>query len=383
MWTRKVRTRVLLGCWRHYGYIHVPQKKPPHILGPATIWRKCFVVQPFTEISDPLTKHQWLTKSVLIKGLPECITSQTLPSDESVLTSFEERACDFLAYQIRKPYGGRGPLSPSAVSGLLQSVLASVWPLAPDYWHLRSSHMTPQPNVECYWRRNGENYISHTQPLYILHTNMALGLFSASDYVGDGLPPVEYSPLHLSLFKHTFDQILPFGGSRRFGPYTLAHTLFILDKKNVFPENLYTHGLIQLFSQAAAEAVQNEFKLDRDLLYPLATQGIITNGKKFTFVCFQLNTLDLQKDSSSTKHNIFWAGPSLDLYEEVNAGKGLVNFNRDCAELVVKFLLHQPIRKRLRQWGGGSRAMPRYKMYTDAQELSPNGSIQETQHAKE
>ena len=207
-----------------------------------------------------------------------------------------------------------------------------------------------------------------------MHCNLALGLFCESTYVGEGLPPMQYSPLHLGLFKHSFDQIDPFCGIQRFAPFTLAHTIFMVDHKHHSPEYLYTHGLVQLFSQSVAGAVQNQFKLDRDLPYPLVTQGIISDGKKFTFVCFQLNTLDLQEDSDSGKCNVFWAGPIMDLYENVAVGEGLEEFNSSCAELVIKFLLHRPVRRRLRQWGGRSRAMARYKMDTDGFQLSPIGT---------
>ena len=36
---------------------------------------------------------------------------------------------------------------------------------------------------------------------------MVLGLFCQPDFVAEGLPPVQYSTLHLRLFKHSFDQI--------------------------------------------------------------------------------------------------------------------------------------------------------------------------------
>jgi hypothetical protein len=232
--------------------------------------------------------------------------------------------------------------------------------------------MTLKPKVEAYWRRNGENYISQVEPLYIMHTNMALGLFCQPDYVGDGLAPVQYTPLHFGFFKRSFDQILPFGGSQSFGPFTLAHTLFMVDEKRWNTSYAHTQGLVQLFAQTAANTVQSRFKLDRDLEYPLTTQGIVTDGKRFTFVCFQLNTLNLQKGSEDNgKYNVFWAGPSLDLYRDVVVGKKLVGFNRDCARLIFKFLLHQPVRRRPRLMGGRSKAMPRYKMASDGMQLSP------------
>ena len=363
--------QLLLGVTcRHYGYIHVEKKKPPHILGPGYVWRKCHLVRPTTEITFPLTKFRWLTKSVLVNGLPDAINSLHPPEDD-VINDFEERACDYLAYHVRKPHNRRGPYNQETVEGLIQSCLSSVWPLADDYRHLRSSHMTVKPNIECYWRRFGQNYISQTQPMYVMHTNMALGLFCKSDFVGDGLVDAKYLPPHLGLFRRSFDQILPFGGSRNFSALSMAHTVFMINQKDQESENLLTHGLMQLFSQSAAEAVQNGFKIDQDLPLPLVSQGIVTDGQKFTFVCFQLNTLDFREESEAGKCNVFWGGPTLKLYDNLNVGHGLENLNRSCVEMIFKFLLHEPLRRRLRQFGGRSRAMPLHKMATDGQQLSP------------
>ena len=56
---------------------------------------------------------------------------------------------------------------------------------------------------------------------------------------------------------------------------------------------------MQLFAQSAAEAahVQNGFKIDED---PLVNQGILTDGQTFTYVCFQLNTLNFRKESDDS-----------------------------------------------------------------------------------
>lgn len=340
------------------------------------------MVRPTTEINDPLTKFRWLTKSVLVNGLPDAITS-LFPPEDDIIKDFEERVCEFLAFQVRKPPKGRGLYDQGAVEGLIETCLSSVWPLARDYRHLRSSHMSVGPNVECYWRRCGQNYISQTKPLYVMHTNMALGLLCGSDFVGDGLGETQYSPLHLGLFRRSFDQILPFGGSRNFSPLSMAHTVFMINVKNHESENLLTHGLVQLFSQSAAEAVQNGFKIDQDLPYPLVSQGIVTDGQEFTFVCLQLNTLDFRMESEGGKCNVFWGGPTLKLYDEVSVGQGLENFNRSCAEMIFKFLLHEPLRRRLRQFGGRSRAMPLHKMETDGQQRSPVSRVEwEQMHAK-
>ncbi len=361
---------------RTYGYVHVEKKVPSHPLGPGFIWRKSYLVRSTTAITYPLKKYQWLTKSVFIDGLPDAISSLHSAEDE-VIEDFERRVTEFLAYQIRNPSRTKGLYDKTTVRGLLESCFASIWPLSENYRHMRNSHMTFSPDVECYWRRNGDNYVARCSPMYVMHCNKALGLMCESDFTGEGLEEKDYLPRHLSFFKSSFDQVLPFGGSRKHSSSSLAHTVFMFNESENRREYLYTQGLMELFSQLAAEAIQEGFKIDQDLSYPMVTQGIITDGRDFTFMALQLNTLDLQKNSESSRHNVFYGGPTLRLYNEVEVGGGVVNFNRDCARLIVNYLLHQPVRKRLQELRGGEDAIPLDKVSADGQLISPKTKEEE------
>ena len=98
---------------------------------------------------------------------------------------------------------------------------------------------------------------------------------------------------------------------------------------------------------------------------------ILTDGQTFTYVCFQLNTLDFRKESDdSGVNNVFWTGPSLKLYESIQEGKGVEGFDDTCAGLLMKFLLNRLIRPRPKQWGVGSRTMPTGKLVVEGQQLS-------------
>lgn len=360
----------VLSC-RQYGYVHVPKKKIPHILGPGWLWRKCFIVHPQTQTLDPLTKYQWLTKSVVVNDLPDQILSMP-PPEQSLLDDYLKRAEEFLAFQIHNRQTEHGlPFTKLEMSSFFQSTLASLWFLGNQYDHLSQSHLTYCRDVKCYWRRNGDNYLCVPTPLYMVRTMKALGLFCRPDFQGDTIPPLQYKPSHLGLFEHSVDQILPSGGAQSRSPFPMAHTLLVHDHGSHSVEQLHAHGLMQLFSQAAAEAVQNGFKIDEQLPYPLVNQGILTDGKTFTFVCFQLNTLDLRKDSDSDGvNNVFWAGPSLKLYERVERGRGVEEFNESCAGLLLKFLLNEPVRQRPRLWGYGRHALSKRRLSMEGQELA-------------
>ena len=315
-------------------------------------------------------KYQWLTKSVVVNDLPEQILCMDPPND-SIVKDFHRRAREFLAFQVcNKPHWQS--FTPLELSSFFQSVLASLWTHGSEYEHLVQSHMTFSRKVKCYWRRSGDNFLCISSPLYVLRTTKALGLFCEPNFQGDTIPPLQYKPFHLGLFEHSIDQILPSGGIQSRGPFPMVHTLFVHDPNSKTGEQIHAHGLMQLFAQTAAEAVQNGFKLDQDLPYPLVNQGIVTDGRKFTFMCFQLNTLDLREESESSGiNNVFWAGPSLDLYDNIQKGEGVEGFNEECTGLLLKFLVNEPIRYKPRMWGYGGFVMSRRRLKTDGRQLSP------------
>ena len=343
-WSRRyVNRRIAIGLsCRHYGYVHVPKKTPPHLLGPGGIWRKCFVVHPHTQTLDPLTKYQWLTKTSVVQGLPEDITSIKLPG-EALLTEFEVRARETLVCQISRD---RSRPSRSKVgNGLLQGVLASLWTLGQH--HLAHSSLTFDPKVECYWRKDGVNFLCISNPLFLFHTASPLELFCDPEFNGGkGIPPVEYKPFHLGLFEHSFDQIQPFGGCKRYSPYSFPHTVISFDNKSRTRDQFLAHGLMQLFSVTAARTVQNGYPLEKDLHYPLAAQGVLTDGRQFTFMSYQLNTLNLnQVAEEEARQNVLWAGPTLELYQDIELGEGFKGFNVECCRLLLQCMLHIPQRK--------------------------------------
>ena len=337
--------KALVTLTRSYGYIHVPKERIPHLLGNGLLWRKCYVIHPQTRVHDCLAKYQWLTKTVVVRGLPDVFGSLPTP-DAETLDDFEVRANESLSYQVRdRPTNTLQKRDLS--SGFLQCVLMSIWRKGLAYPHLVHSNLTHSPVVECYWKKSGVNYISMLDPLYILHTTSPLQLFCDPGFTeGEMWPPVNYQPSELRVFERSFDQIEVFGGSKFKSLYPFAHTLFIYNQNWNTMEQTYANALMSLFAQSAAHTVQNGYPQDQDLQFPLATYGILLDGKDFTFVAYQLNTLDFQEDSSSSRCNVLWIGPAMSLYEEATPGDGLRGFNKECAAHFIKTVLHSEQRKR-------------------------------------
>ena len=300
------------------------------------------MVHPQTQFLDPLAKYQWLTQTTVIEGLPDSMAAVRFPA--TLLHEFESRIQEVLMFQIRRE--NLHLPQPDLAPGLLQVAMATLWPLAPSYRHLYDSSITFDPKVECFWLKKGDNFLCFSNPRYILHTAVPLQLFSDPAFRGgSGVPSLQYKPSSLGLFEHSFDQISPFGGCKLYSPFPFAHTILASDYKSRNREQLLAHGLMQLFSQAAGYTVQYGYPLTEDLVHPLATQGIITNGHEFTFVCYQLNTLDLSKTPSEGRQNVLWAGPTLALYEDLKPGKALQSFSNECVQLFLRFLLQIPMGK--------------------------------------
>lgn len=85
------------------------------------------------------------------------------------------------------------------------------------------------------------------------------------------------------------------------------------------------------------------FWSEADVTRPFVSQAVITDGKYFSFFCYQLNTLALtaQADQNNPRKNICWGTQSKPLYETIedNDVKG---FNDDVLLQLVHFLLNRP-----------------------------------------
>lgn len=335
-WEFNLRTVLLRPQLRKYGYVHVPKKRTPHLLGFGSEWRKCFVVHPHTQTSRPLENYQWLTGTIIEEGLPASLSR--VKSRAEVVAWFEERVKAAVSEQ-REGEGRRwrnGKKSVENMQQILFSALTGLWMSGEE--HLRTSSLTFGPRVECFWRCAGYNFLCVSHPLLILHCTQPLDLFSDPTHLHHTfMLPVHHHPRYLGLFEHSFDQITPFAGCHRFSPTPFTHTVFCMDQRARSHEQLLAHGLMQLFSQAAAECVQNGYPLGQDLAYPLASQGVLTDGHSLTFLTYQLNTLDLRIEEG--RRNVMWVGPTLELL----SGRDI---NRECSDLLVQFILHCPARKR-------------------------------------
>lgn len=88
-----------------------------------------------------------------------------------------------------------------------------------------------------------------------------------------------------------------------------------------------------------------------DVTRPFASQAVITDGRYFSFFCYQLNTvaLSVETDANNPRKNLMWGTESLKLFESVQDGE-VVGLDDDVLKLLVQFLMNQP----LGPWSPGS-----------------------------
>ena len=76
----------------------------------------------------------------------------------------------------------------------------------------------------------------------------------------------------------------------------------------------------------------------QDITYPLTTQTVMSDGQKFTFFAYQLNTIHLWlTDEHQPLRNVCWATQEMALYDKVENGE-VHGFNDDVLRHLLKFL---------------------------------------------
>ncbi|XP_046402014.1 39S ribosomal protein L37, mitochondrial isoform X2 [Ischnura elegans] len=101
-------------------------------------------------------------------------------------------------------------------------------------------------------------------------------------------------------------------------------------------------SLVHTFAVAAAQARHSLKNEDSDLTHPITLQSIHTDGKRFHFAVFQLNTMNL--NGGSGIRNIFWHTPVSSIFEECGYKEGrpeLVGYNDDVSRNTLAFFMNR------------------------------------------
>ncbi|KAM5329581.1 large ribosomal subunit protein mL65 [Glossophaga mutica] len=330
-----------------------------------------YVVYPQTFALNADRWYQGFTKTVFLSGLPPPAAPPPVPD----LATLRAAACDCLLqehFYLRRK--GRTPLyrerEALASPFLDQLVTTLVGLLSAHNPVLAAAALDCKRPVHFYWWR-GEEIIRHGHrkgrvdtvryqindtPHNQIRMSRQLPEFVPLDYsVPIEIPVMNCKPDKLPLFKRQYENTI-FIGSKTADPYCYGHTQFHLLPDKLKRERLLkqncadqvevvfrANAIASLFAWTGAQAMYQGFWSEADVTRPFVSQGVITDGKYFSFFCYQLNTLALtaQADRDNTRKNICWGTQSMPLYEAIEDGN-VKGFNDDVLLQIVHFLLNRP-----------------------------------------
>ncbi|XP_053557235.1 39S ribosomal protein S30, mitochondrial [Bombina bombina] len=336
-----------------------------------------YVVYPQTFALNADRWYQDFTKTAFLPGLPhkrhgdtggvDALTSEDLADVKSLV-------CEALLQELFYHKKGRTFMSRfqehssapflSNLMSILSSQCAKHNPL------LAQSCLDSKPQVNFYWLR-GETTVPRghrrgrvdpvrfqidDQPFLQIRVPKQLPEFLPLDeIVPDEIPRIPYEPNRLPLFRRQYENKV-FIGSKIKDPCKFGHTqvhlvpdrftrdrltkINLADQIEVF---LRANAITSLFAWTGAQAMYQGFWSQADVTRPFVSQGIISDGKYFSFFCYQLNTLALAVDSdrNNPRKNICWGTSSTPLYEAVEDDQ-IHGFNDDVLKQIIAFLLNRP-----------------------------------------
>ncbi|KAA8592583.1 hypothetical protein FQN60_018038 [Etheostoma spectabile] len=315
------------------------------------IQRKKFVVYPQTFARNADRWYQHFTKTAYIPGLPE----RFAPVPEK-RTGVEEGESSLPA------------AAQTTVPGIEIDAFADIRSLVTrvilqEHWHMKKRKpflYREQEQMVGPFLRNLVTGLTYSLakynpllPLSSLDIDPQFTSLEAS-YAAE-VPEVTFAPNLMPLFRRQYDNNI-FTGAKLPDPACYGHTQFHLvpdryhrdrmarqqqsDQVEVF---LRANGLASLFAWTGAQAMYQGFWNHEDVTRPFVSQAVITDGKFFSFFCYQLNTvaLSVETDANNPRKNLLWGTESLRLYESVQDG-AVVGLNDEVVKLLVQFLVNQP-----------------------------------------
>ncbi|CAL1615816.1 unnamed protein product [Knipowitschia caucasica] len=343
----------------------------------TSVQRMKYVIYPQTFSRGADRWYQTYTKTAYIPGLPDKFTANqedTPGISEDVLAEARSLISNVILQERwfhitkRRPFLYRnqelvfGPLLRNLVSGLTHS-LAKCNPL------LLHSSLDLGPQVNFYWRR-GERIIPRghrngrvephrfqidDQPHSQIRVTQPLPQFAPmEDSFATEVPEINCAPDMMPMFKRQYENHIH-TGAKLPDPCCYGHTQFHLvpdryhrdrmsrrqewDQIEVF---LCANAMASLFAWTGAQAMYQGFWSHQDVTRPFVSQAVITDGKFFSFFCYQLNTVALcaQTDVDNPRKNLLWGTDSLQLYDDIQDGQ-VVGMNDEVIKLLIQFLTNR------------------------------------------
>ena len=240
---------------------------------------------------------------------------------------------------------------------LLQNQFKNVVGFAKHYPQLYNLNPASEVAVSATWKVQGEAFSVHGKPGVFLNSKKPMPVFYAQDLVDQAMTfPVDTLAEPISPFTDLKQYLIKETAcSGLFAEKTLYpnfHTLLIVDNGDYIPPpskampqiQLIQKGVLFTFSRLLAQAVTKHGNgiIGQVLPKPECGQCIVTDGDRFSFIWYQLNTLDMDDLASGVKNLVHIHRPDnafIKVKEEIKHKYRLAGFREDVLKLYLSMLL--------------------------------------------
>lgn len=327
------------------------------------IRRYCEVQEEVSYVYHKLSKTLYaekqayiLTKTLRLQTMPAAVKRLQESIDAKCLTdSFEKLVLEAKGYESqlelhKRKKKRKTPLEYpySLMHNFFRAVACSY---ATQYPHLSELCIGDQPFITNVWERYGSKVTVHGSQASFLMAKTPLLRFYDQTIVEESanveLESTQPNPPFFDLAET--NEELPevyMSGFKGTPPFPHLHTMVLVDIFSWPEDQIIQKALMYLFTHLTTDLIQRQGKRYGDILEnPVATQAIITNGKRFHFIWYQLNTLDL-KDDSGIKNLVHIESPPW-LYKKIKTKendnkKFLTEVKEETLKWFLTLLLNKP-----------------------------------------
>ncbi|KAJ7333127.1 39S ribosomal protein L37, mitochondrial [Desmophyllum pertusum] len=277
--------------------------------------KESYLYHPKIRPLEPEIQTLSLTKTLHMGDISSCLQETFIDpvKREAMMSKFKQNIIQTRLFNFEGDVATRD----MSAMPLMQNMLRVVWSYANSFPGLLDTSLTYKPHTFAFWER--EHLIQVSGRLgFLLSSKNQLKQVADSEEVQKTKEiqvdrPEIISPvfhLHSTNIEPKFEP-----GFYSSAPFPYPHTFIIVSEDTRWPTNqLVGQGIMFSCARLVAEAVENhKYQMGDELEKPLTAQCIVTDGIRFSFIFYQLNTLCFHDDKGVK--NMAWISPGCSCIE--------------------------------------------------------------------
>jgi len=277
-----------------------------------------YLYHPKSRPLEPEVQTLNLTKTLHMGEISSCLQDIVIDAAtrESMMPKFRQNIIQTRLIN----FDGEIATRDKCALPLMQNMLRVVWSSTNRFPGLLETSLTYKPHVSTYWERAHKIQVAGHVGFLLSSKNQLKQVADSEEVKKTKEIEVEkpdiISPLfHLNTSKKTNPKFET--GFYNNSPFPYPHTFIMVCediKQNT--SQLVGQGIMFSCARLVADAVQkHNYQMGDELEKPLATQCILTDGIRLTFIHYQLNTLSFSDDGGIK--NMAWISPGVFMYKRI------------------------------------------------------------------